>query len=116
MSGESWVIEKAESLGFEFQVDTHSLSHGLLRYKGCYIMLDCRIGSLKEWQAASACLLAEKVRYFDATLPEGHILRMRSVFFDQVMNRFFKILRLLQHVAGLTESLRNNGIQDHIAG
>lgn len=60
-------------------------------------MLDCRIGSLKEWQVASACLLAENVRCFDEGLPEGHLLRMRSVFFDQHSAHGFRVDYLYDH-------------------
>lgn len=60
-------------------------------------MLDCRIGSLKEWQVVSACLLAENVRCFDEGLPEGHLLRMRSVLFDQHSAHGFRVDYLYDH-------------------
>ena len=75
-------LARAKELGFTYHNDSHNLSHALMQYKDSHVMLDSREGPVTEWQAAAACLLAAKVRALDRRLPQGHFLRMRSVFYD----------------------------------
>lgn len=72
----------AESQGFYFSPDPQTPSHAVLHYRGDRVMLECQSGAVSEWHAAAACLLNEKVRNFSNRLPEGHILRLRKVFFE----------------------------------
>lgn len=79
---EGLVIGRAKRLGYEYINDSHTPSHALLRYGGSHVMLDSREGPVTEWEAAAACLLTEKVFRLAGKLPDGHLLRMRSVFYD----------------------------------
>lgn len=90
------VIARARALGFDCQTDSRALSHALLRYQGSHVMLDRREGPVTEWDAAAACLLCEKVRCFSHRLPQGHLLRMRSVFYDLYAVHVFQVDYLYQ--------------------
>lgn len=79
---EGLLIGRAKRLGYEYINDSHTPSHALLRYCGSHVMLDSREGPVTEWDAAAACLLTEKVFRLTEKLPDGHLLRMRSVFYD----------------------------------
>lgn len=76
------IIDRARTLGFQFQQSMQSFSTALMYCKDCHVMLESREGPVHEIDAAMACLLNEKVLYYSRSLPEGHFLRMRRVFFD----------------------------------
>lgn len=76
------VIRRAKKLGYNCIKDTRTPSHALLCYCESNVMLDSREGPVTEWDAAAACLLTEKVFRLTEKLPDGHLLRMRSVFYD----------------------------------
>ena len=45
---------------------------------------------------------------------EDDPLVLGGVFLDQVMDRHLEVFRLIQHIAGLREGLRHNGIKDYV--